>query len=500
MKGIKKYVFVWCIGLVMLGSCTKSLPPQLKVIPGDALFVVALDNRQLFTKGGLDRMKDFKSYQMFQREINRGDDETKKMMEGLLEKPQSFGIDMKKAYLFGYEGRRDVAVAVVFKMDNVKRFEDRVQELTGSNDQLSVEDKGAYKIVETYGFAVAWNKDLLIAGTESDKFDQLMNQPKGNSIVSNSDFVNFHSGSYDAGLWMSYGKIFDKAMSHSGMQKSPVLSDMKKMNMHVYLNFNQGEVTLSGEMTPKSEVKDFFSKYPVMKSDFDKNILRAFPDQSYLTIKQSIDLQSYLKMLKDMDSTFDQIMKDPDARTLINGLGGDFLLSVYGFEQGDFPVPMAGLGFNVQSKAVFDKLLELASMEMYDMIIPKDNYYEVSNRMMNISLYFAFKDNVIFVTTDKEAIIAFTEKGQKRPMSASASNFYVNLDIDSYPKEARNFLYNEMGVSASDVSKYMKPFKEFRIDVDKDFKTVVTLKLSNRENSLKQILTYFDEIAADRFN
>ena len=498
---IKNLSFALCIALIALfAACKKSALPQLNAIPGDAAFVVAIDNKQLYIKGQLNKLQDFKFFREIQREMAYMDDETRQFVENVMKNPGSLGIDLEKSYLFACEDRYDLFVAMVFKMKNVTAFENNVYRFlqNASGNNLDVKNHNNYKMVEDNDFAIAWNKNLLILGVNSysftSQFDKLFNLPAGNSILNNPDFVDFNNRSGDLGLWASYSSIIDLADSHVDMGDISALQEMAGMYSRVFLDFDKGELRLSFEMTPKSEMKHFFRKYPIVKRDFDKKLLSAIPEKSYLTLKQSVDLAAFMKMVGDIDSDYGDMLNDREVREIINGLGGDFILSLYGFAQGPLPIPLAGLAFNVNSENDFKNLLEMVPQNM---ISKKDGHYVINLLgMLNVSLYVAFKDNIVFLTDDIETVTAFTGKGVSKPMSASALsktmyNFYINLDIDDYPANVQPVLHGYLGYSANEVLRTLRILKDFSLTVDNDLKVDVSLKFKDsRQNSLKQILEW----------
>jgi hypothetical protein len=512
MKNIKQLALLLCIGLILFGSCKKSLPPHLKAIPSNAAFVIAFENKQLTVKGGLNNLKDYKFFQKMRDRMDIGDEKSQQMMDRFLENPKSSGLNFDQSYLFAVKQGEGLFGAMVFEMGDAATFEANLKEIVQANGDtgFNVEDKGAYKIAQSDGAAVAWNKELLVAGGGKDcgtvSYDEFFARPQEKSIVSVADFNEFNKRGYDIGFWASYAAITDLASSAANMEKPEIWKELSDTYVHTYLNFENGEAKLSGVMTPQSKVNDFFAKYPVNKKDFDNSLLRVFPDKSYLTFKLSLNVLEYIQMVRevakqtDVDFPIDRMMlNNPAANSIINGLGGDMILSVYGFAQGPLPVPLSGLAFTVKSKDDFDKMLAMVPQEM---VKQNGEHYVVSTGMM-VSFYFAYKDNKVYITDDADAIAAFTGKGFDRHMAASSLGkslekspclFYINLDVDSYPENVRNLLQSEMGAKASESLKFLKPYKDLSLSVDNSYEVIFSLKFKDAsQNSLKQLLKNFDE-------
>ena len=509
MKSIKQIALVLCIGLMIIfNSCKeKSLPPHLKAIPEDAFFVVALDIKQMSSKGGQD-------FNFFDK-INEVDEVTKNLIAEFTKNPKSLGIDLDMAYLFGVKQDVGVFIAMALKMDKASAFESNVKKLVQANigEDVPVEDNGAYKIINIDEVSIAWNNELLIVGAEefSSEFDYNRLFVPGNKTIANvPDFIEFNKRNYDIGGWMAYNEILNMTDAFSNLENFPLLKEIQDMYLHAYLNFDDGEMKFSFVTTPQSKIKEFFKKYPIIGKNFDNSLLNAFPEKSYLTYKQSLNFSEYLKMMKDISgqmdayskSSFDQIFDNPEVSAIFNGLGGDMILSVYGFAQGPLPIPLAGFAFNVNSEADFNRLLEMIPQGMATF---NGDYYVVSTGLM-VSFYFAFKDNKIYVTDDADAIVAFTGKGYGKSLNSTALGkslyyFYLNLDADSYPENVRTMLQKEAGsYIGTEPLKYLKPYKDFSITINDDNESVISLKFKDtRQNSLKQILKFVDETTAGKF-
>lgn len=386
----------------------------------------------------------------------------------------------------------------------------------GEGDSVQVEDKGAYKIVLNDESAFAWNKDLffIIAGEgcRSVNFDELFNMPEEKSIVSVPDFAEFMKRSYDVGFWMSYGALTDlynDAFGIFGMKMPDIYKELADAFIHAYLNFEKGEMKISGLMSPKSKVDAFMEKYPVIKKDFNTALLRDFPDKSYLAMKLSINVLEYFKLFAEMSkqmgagADIDQLMlTDPTVNTIVNALGGDMLLSIYGFAQGPLPIPLMGLSFTVKSKEDFDKLMALIPEGV---ATQNGDHYVISTGMV-ASVYFAYKDNRVYVTDDADAIVSFMGKGfdknlTSNPMSNALKNspslVYINLDIDSYPENIRTMLKREGGPMVDTYLNYLRPYKDISISMVDSYEGVFSLKMKDAsQNSLKLLLKSWDEMAA----
>jgi len=509
MKNIKQIALILCIGLILVfNSCKqKSSSPHLKAIPDDASFVVVFENKKLISKGGLNNLMDFRFFD----QIEFADEATKKLIEEFTNNPKSFGIDLDQSHLFGVTQEIGLFIAMTFKINKVSTFEANIKNLAKANnsDDINIVEKGAYKIANVDEVTFAWNNELLIAGVSSFSsmvsYDQFFNKPKNKSIVSLPDFVEFNNRKYDIGLWAPYDEVINVTEFFTDMKQLSLLKELSGINIHSYVNFDDGEMKMTYKMTPQSKITEFLSKYPIIGKGFDNTLLRAFPEKSYLIYKQSINIPAYIEMLTDFseqmgnNSSFNRIFDNPEVMEIINGLGGDIILSIYGFAQGPLPIPLVGLAFNVNSEDDFNKLMKMIPKGMANR---SGDHYVVSFGMM-ISVYFAFKDNKVYVTDDIEAINAFTGKGFDKSLNSTAvsknlMHIYLNLDTDSYPENVQAMLQNEIGnyrFFGTESLKYTNLYRDITVTMDNNYETVISLKFKDsRQNSLKQLVKFLDEI------
>jgi hypothetical protein len=187
---------------------------------------------------------------------------------------------------------------------------------------------------------------------------------------------------------------------------------------------------------------------------------------------------------------------------VIDGLAGDFLLSLYGFAQGPFPIPLAGISFSVKSEDDFNRILSLIPEGMLQ---KTDDFYTI-NLLGAVTISVAFKDGRVFITDDADAITAFTGKGYSKslknsPLASSLKNdpalFYLNLDLSSYPGNIRTLLQNETPPVAKPAIDFLETCKDISFGTDKDNEFYLSLKFKDsKQNGLKLLIKNLDEIAA----
>ncbi len=512
----KSHLFiVVCIVACLFSSCKKTIPPQLEAIPSNATFVVALENMKLMKKGGLDNLKDYKFFKFMETELANQKPEIKDFFNKFIENPKASGLDLKQSYVYGVLQPERYYAACTFKMDDLSKFENNMKELAKINKNVpAAQDKEIYKLIAQDDLAFAWNKDLffIFIGDLADvNFEESFAMPKEKSIINTEDFAAFMKQDYDIGFWASYSQLMGFYSQLTKMQMPDFTEIFKDSYLHTYLNFENGEIKLTGKMSPQSKVDAFYAKYPIIKKDLNNKVLEDFPENTYLTFRMAIDWNVYLNMINEYaatigDPNIQMVFQDPTLKTIFNALGGDLIFNIYGFAQGPLPIPLLGLSATVNSKEDFDKILALIPQEI---VQPVGQYYMIQLGM-GAPVYLAYKDNRAFMTDDTDAIKAFTGKGYSKNLSNSIlakelkndpTLMYINLDIDSYPENIKALLQKEGPEEIKMALSILKPFKEIVYGADKNSEMFLSLKFKDKsQNSLKLLLKSIDEMATSQYN
>jgi hypothetical protein len=514
MLTIKRCLSFLCVGIILFSSCEKpTVPPHLQVIPADALFVVAIESEQLVKKGGLDNLQEYKFFQSIEKELSNQNPDLKEFVTKLIENPKASGIDTERFYVYGLNRASGFYAVATFKMNNLAAFEDNLAYLAKQND-IRIEDKGDYKLIAADNSgAFAWNDNvLLFMGGNLNGVDYKKSLSlSDNSIVSVADFRDFQKQTYDAALWMSYGTAMNilkegmKMNIGTNIQMPSYLDELSSTYIHAYLHCDNGEIKITTECTPVSELDKFYAKYPLIKKDFNNQLLEDFPETTYMSAKFAINPLEYIKLLNTTYSSLNmysiqEMLESPVVKTVVDGLGGDFLFNLYGFAQGPLPLPLAGISFSVKSEDDFNRILALIPERL---VQPTGDFYAIG-LMGVVTIYIAYKDNRVLVTDDAETITAFVGKGYSKslkdgPLATRLKNepalCYINLDLSSYPGNIRTLLQKE----AKPVVSFLEICKDFSVGCDKDnyYNSYISLKFKdNKQNGLKLLIKSLDEIAA----
>jgi hypothetical protein len=527
MKALKKTIVLFIAALLAFGGCqtksaTDSDSSHLALVPDDAFFVVGVEYKKILEKGGLNKPDDFKFYSLIRSEFAEQSPGKQEFFDKLFKDSKATGLDLDVIYIYGQQSpsKDGINVSALIKMNDESKFLSVIKEL-GAPEPV---DKGDYKIIsESEDVAMVWNKNyfLFTGGSSIGEIDfaKYFSLPVEKSILSNPNFEEFQKTVYDIGVWGDYN-AFLKQLDMMNV-KMPGIPE--GINYHAYLNFENGEIKGKMLCTPKEKIEAFWAEYPIVKKDFNESLLQDFPEQSFLTMKMAVNVEAYLKFFKEMVKNLsntggynpygdihEQLMagiEDPTLNKIIKTLGGDFVLSLYGFAHGAIPIPLTGIGFTVNSEKDFQELLALLPTTSYRQ---EGNYYTIADMGgAPFPIYFAYKDKKIYVTDDLEAIKKFLDKGFDKSLANGALGekfkqapyiFHVNLDVDAYPETLRFMLQSSLGREYKMLISFLNIYESFTISMNKDFEIEGSLKFKNSNvNGLKQLLRNIDENTSSYF-
>lgn len=507
---MKKWVLFLLVTPLIFTSCQKKeVPTLVNLIPKDAKFVLAIDNEQIIKKGGFDKLSQFKFYQKLVESLDGN--KNKDLILNVLDNPGKRGLNINQAYLFMEMHGTNPLIVYVTAMKDKALFEQNLIKLAElPADQI--QDKLTYRMFQKDEARLVWDDKLFflfVGDVENINYDHYFRLQADESLMAQADFSEFVQRLSDIGLWLpmqTYADVLEMLSGLGAMDgvKIPMMNDMAGINMHLYLDFNNDEIKLEANMTPKAAVDAMYDKYPVFKWNPNQDMLKDFPETAYFVFKVALDLPQYIKILKQTMSEIDvhnsemelvvDALEDPTVNMVLNALGGDIIFSLYGFAEG--PMPLLGLSLSVNSEADFQKLLAM---------IPKGiaqnngRYYVLDFGVA--AGYLAYKDNRVFATADEKSMETFLSGGNAKNITANAaigkamanspSLFYINLNIDDYPKVIKDIA--KSGYVDENVMATIAMFKDFSVYMNSKYNVQASLKFkSGKENSLKQLIKLID--------
>ncbi len=541
--------------MLIFASCKKEeggIPDHLKIIPANSMAVMTINAKELVKKGGLDSYKDFELYKKMHQELSRYEPEATKFMDEFLKDTRVSGLNLDQVFMYyQHLGKYDELVVFSCGVDNsdkVAKWISKYHEVTKEDEYELVKGDGynAYRL--NYGSILVWDKSkaVLLTISESDEedypgFESFLRIDESNSIVSNADFMASYNTQKDFTIWMSFKKIMEM---NDGDQELSTLSKLygeewENGSMDFALNFTNEKAALSVSVWPVSLVEKFQKEYPILKADFDESLLRYFPENYFLAMKASFNVQEYYKVVVDKlaeltkslegqaeDDEDDEynynynpfgdheymsnllsIVDNENVAKIVNCFKGDIIADIFGFQEGMNPMPQFGVAVTINGEESFNHLLGLLPTEIK--LNKIDSYYSYDIPQV-MTIYAGQKGDVMYITNTKEGIDNFYAQGYKENLSSSSIVDYMkaspilyslNADISSYPAMATTILQQSMGRMEYGIfSNFMEPFSSINIMQTETNSGELNLILKDKkENSLKVIFKAIDSYAVKYF-
>ena len=496
-------IIIAIVAGLVIASCSKKTPEFAKSIPDNAVAVVSLHPMQIHSKGKLNTFEALK-------------EKVKDEVWGqILDDPLSTGLMLNEfAYLFAWMEEEAPVIGMVAGMKDVEKFETTMNMIDGEIIAGATEMEGYRYIQPDQEGIIAWNGEQAIIlgspdGNEFEesfwttKLDWMFHPVKEESVVSLVDFRDFQGKMKDFNLWISTDdmrKIVEK-LAKDKIGELPI--NLYNNYTHLYCDFANGEVNITGETNFSEEVQKNLDEILVMNPSLNEDILKMAPGGDLLVaLAVSMDLEKVKKMAEKFspDGLPDKLGNVGDkvedaigipAATLLKAFTGDFTLAVNGLE-GDVMIPLEiFIGLGVKSDEIQKQLME----KVEDMVpVEEEGDFFVINIQGN-EIYSGIIHDTWVITNVKGYKEA--AKSGKLDQSLVDSRFadfddgsmgmFLNLDLDSYPGMV-NDLLKQKPEKENWIRKLTDPFDYFGITAG-DQKSLMTLKTNKpNENSLYTIL------------
>jgi hypothetical protein len=379
---------------------------------------------------------------------------------------------------------------------------------------------------------IAWNDSyaMLLGASTVEKIAEHFNPKTDGLLAVSDDFHEFTKTGADIRMWIQYGGMINMYESLLFMH-SPIASglnsdlfanmkDFAQLSLHSYLNFEDGKITGKSVPYPSEEIRKLKEKFPVLKNSLNTEIIKDMPERSYLAFNLSINVQEYFKLIRQNIETIllkqyehalgseeridemSEFLDSPELKSVIDALAGDLLVSLHGFNQGMFSYPLASASFTVNGEDGFNSILKLIPQDLYR---KQDGYYSTVTSKTLIPVYFAYKNNRVFVSNDLNATNVFTGKQKEKTFADNPVGklmtdrmlFYINLDYETYPDNLKMLAQNFMGSRYGTFTSVMDIYESMYFSSSTDYSMEFSLQLKNKNvNSLKQILTNIDKLVS----
>jgi effector-binding domain-containing protein len=521
MKFLKLIFFLFIVGCIGVTSCktTVSTTDQLILVPNNATVVFEIKGNEIFAKSGFDSPDNY-NFLNFMKLLQN---DAYNFIEKFLKGSKEVGISAEKVLFYASKLPNDFAL--IIPIVDKSAFENWLKK----TDAPEPSDEGEYRYIPIGDdINIAWNNSQAIISKSATREDLARQfKPKDDGLLAvSSDFQQFAKRNADIRLWLRYYSLIDLYKNilpfvgddESINRLSLWIEDLKNLSTHFYLDFEDGKITGNTSFYPVEEVNKLKKKYPLFKKEFNAEITKDIPEQSYFAFNLFIDVKEYIKIIRknvenmllysqipefnieEKKTEIFEFFDSPELESVVNSLDGDILIGIHGFNKGMVAYPLASASFTVNGESAFNNILNLLPDYLYKK--QDGGYYATIVSQTFIPVYFAYKDNRVFVSNDLEAIKEFVDgaKGKTfadNPISKMMTNktlIYFNLNFETYPENIKILLQNIMGQEYKFFSSFIEIYESMYISSDQDYNMEFNLQLKNKNvNSLKQILKNIDK-------
>jgi hypothetical protein len=468
---------IFCLA-VILASCNRSDKEIYKVVPDNAAFVAC------FSPGKLMEKADAKDLD-FLKEAFDG----KEFNKILFENPGMSGIDVNANSCVFLSGNEQKYLGVVMPIKSKKVFEIFLDKMAEEYNRDFIKTEGPdFTYFKEGNNVLAWNKSILINLTQikggegaaiEEKVSELFSLEDEKCILSEKDFKSFISEQKDLNIWATSNQIGSLTNSNMGMLN--MLGAINNNYAHIFLEFQNGTVSLSSNLRLNSDFKKNFDKYNIISLNAEKDILRMLPaDDLILAGNFRLNPEKILEIIKSFGTGNPSFMQDFEKETgktteqVLKSIQGSVAFTINGITP-VFPKPNVSSGETPENKniPVIVAAIQLNDEKLFndfigiiknkETIMEKNGYYVIHAE--EVPFFIGVKNQVVLLSNEEKYISGVVSSGtvKNNLLSLDISKklfdnpicLYLNLDRDSYSDKVREYLNGEMDKS---FAKGMKGF------------------------------------------
>ena len=283
--------------------------------------------------------------------------------------------------------------------------------------------------------------------------------------------------------------------------------------MHFTLQFDDKEIVSDFKWNMSDSLKDFMKKYPMMKKDFDKDLLQFLPKTTMGLYAANVDLpvayNYYNSQLNTQLTQIDQLVKQKmglDLKTISNEFEGNIIGALTGFHtETKYGMPRPTPDFVVLAKTKSDafytaipKALDSTGIQIQN----KGTYYELLNVSDSSRFYISNKNKMLMMSNSLEQLNTFLKGGFAKEglqdtdvakLAKNATFGYLNLDYKIYQPLLQNSVgSNPKAQKMAEIT--FNVLDHFEIVSENQTEGKARLVLKNTEkNSLYTLLKMIDK-------
>lgn len=375
MNMLKNFLFLVILAILViigLNACQPSAPApddSLAYIPEQASMVTALRPAQLMEKADFGAIRQSEGYQEMLREAR----ETNPVLAGVMENPESAGIDLNKNIYFSMELRekKQPFTAISMSISDPKAFEALLQ----STDVEIQPASNGYHFAGTPGEnALAWNDKVAIIGISKNGADAqaeleryLATAPKA-SIAQNKNLRQALAKDFDIANWISTDFFLqtEKAKNSSILLNYDSETLSGNYIQH-FLTFEQGKIHSESAFHLKKRIANDLNMlfHKKVKTDFTAAAPQGAP-LFLMAAALDVDGLNQLLIEKYSKGLFEGTLSKYgiSTNTLLKAMQGDVMVSAYAPES-ETGEPKLLLAAKVGDEKALNTILEAAVKEKH---------------------------------------------------------------------------------------------------------------------------------------
>lgn len=317
-----------------LGSCKKDVEPKITEgyihVPADAFGVLVIDGAELLKFYNTKMIKDNPEVKEAIEGLKNESPKLAELLNTFLISPDASGILLsKKLYAFSAMDGKDLVFGVILPINKSvfdKNLDIIEEELNFKvSDMMNKKDDFLY-IEPEKGMVIGWNNESIMivineaSNSSKELFEKYMKLKRNESIISNSDFAEFHKECKAVNLWLSSNIIENTDIKdNADLKEFEELTGVKISGNygHVHIDIQKDEITYISKLKFNESIQNLNIEKLINNADklvaFFDNLsldeLNPFADRAKMS-EEEMNLsweEEYPGITKE---EYDQMMKD----------------------------------------------------------------------------------------------------------------------------------------------------------------------------------------------
>jgi len=278
-------------------------------------------------------------------------DNVREIFDDFVDDPMSLGIAMKNdIYAFGYIHESKTYFGMTMALHSRSSFEDL---LSKTGVMIAVKEEDEYKYFDGGNAFVGWTSGLVLVVGSQDlsegtdlkaEFERLLALSDEEQLQNtDADFEEYIKTSHDFSLWACSNPFAEIVSYEMQKQTGGVFAltedDIKDNRIHMYMDFEKGEINMVQEFLPNEKLKSKNFPEKMLKKAIDKKLLDMIPGDNLIGgMGWAVNIQGMMELITGaMPPQFSAMLVEAPKQVgltqkeLLELVGGDAFVGFYGF-------------------------------------------------------------------------------------------------------------------------------------------------------------------------